>query len=391
VFERTGDIYSLFFEKSIEILKQNAVLSFITSNRFCNTNYGLSTREFLSGFNLRALINFNNVDIFDEANVGTIIVSLTKELAIENNKFIAIQLNNLKLAQDIGTSSLHLDNNTNQKYFGKEQWVFGDNKILDLKYKIRNKSISLSQVDDIKINRGVTTGANGVFIIPKEFGDKLISKNSKNSELIKPVLKGAEIKRFVVKDCNNYIILAKTGIDIENYPDIYDYLVTNKKELENVYEAKKGMKKWFELRKCSYYDSFEEEKLIWTRLSSINSFAVSTKMEYSIDSTSFATGKNLKYYCALLNSKLTFFYFKLGSVIWGADGIKWFGEYFDSIPIIKLESEEMKKFITLYDNITSLKHQSSENDTTELESQIDKLVYQLYDLTDEEIKIIETT
>lgn len=85
-------------------------------------------------------------------------------------------------------------------------------------------------------------------------------------------MKGAEIKRYDVKDFNNYIILTKTGVDIENYPDIYEYLVTNKKELENVYEAKKGMKKCFELRKCSYYDSFEDEKLIWTRLSSINSY-----------------------------------------------------------------------------------------------------------------------
>ena len=388
VFERTGDIYSLFFERSIELLKQKAVLCFITSNRFCNTNYGLSTREFLSKFKLQSLINFNNIDIFDEANVGTIIISLTKEIAFEDNKFVAIQLNELKLAQELGVSSLIINNTTNQKYFGKEQWVFGDSKILDLKYKIRSKSISLSQVDELKINRGLTTGANSIFIISKELGDKLISKDTRNAEIIKPVLKGAEIKRFEVKGINNYIILTKTGVEIESYPDVYEYLNNNRTDLENVYEAKKGMKKWYELRKCSYYDSFEDEKLIWTRLSSINSFAISTKKEYSIDSTSFATGKNLKYYCALLNSKLTFFYFKLGSVIWGSDGIKWFGEYFDSIPIIKLDSEEMKPFIDLYDKLISLK-QNPEADTSHLESQIDQLVYQLYELTEEEIKIIE--
>jgi adenine-specific DNA-methyltransferase len=98
----------------------------------------------------------------------------------------------------------------------------------------------------------------------------------------------------------------------------------------------------------------------------------------------------LKYYCALLNSKLTFFYFKLGSVIWGSDGIKWFGEYFDSIPIIKLETEEMKPFINLYDKILSLKQQSPDGNTSDLENQIDQLVYQLYELTEEEIKIIES-
>ena len=389
VFERTGDIYSLFFEKSIEIVREKGVLSFITSNRFCNTNYGLSTREFLSSFNLLTLINFNNVDIFDEANVGTIIISMIKELAKEENMFKAIQIDDLKLAQMIGTSSLVLNNTSAQRYFGKEQWVFSDNKILDLKYKIKSKSISLSEVNDIKINRGITTGANNIFIISKEFGDRLISKNHLNSEIVKPVLKGAEIKRYQVRDFNNYIVLTKTGVEIETYPDIYEYLLENKRGLENVYESKKGMKKWFELRKCSYYDSFEDEKLIWTRLSPINSFAISSKKEYSIDSTSFATGKNLKYYCVLLNSKLTLFYFKLGSVIWGTDGIKWFGEYFDSIPIIQLEPKEMKPFINLYDKIVSRKQQSPDNKTTDLENEIDQLVYKLYDLTEEEIQIVE--
>ncbi|MDD3685665.1 MAG: Eco57I restriction-modification methylase domain-containing protein [Bacteroidales bacterium] len=389
VFERTGDIYSLFFEKSIEIIREKGVLSLITSNRFCNTNYGLRTRDFLSKFKLLTLINFNDVDVFEEANVSTIIISLAKEQAEENNKFSTIQIDNLKLAQTIGTTSLFANNNSNQKYFGKEQWVFSDNKILDLKYKIKSKSISLSQVEDIKINRGITTGANSIFIISKEVGDMLISKDHKNSEIIRPVLKGAEIKRYLVKDFNNYIILTKTGVEIEKYPDIYNYLVSNKKELDNVYEAKNGMKKWYELRRCSYYDSFEDEKLIWTRLSAVNSFAISTKREYSIDSTSFATGKNLKYYCALLNSKLTLFYFKLGSVIWGTDGIKWFGDYFDSIPIININSEEMKPIIDLYDRIVMFKEHAQDTDTTPLENEIDHLVYQLYELTPEEIAIIE--
>ena len=391
VFERTGDIYSLFFEKSVDILKSSGILTFITSNRFCNTNYGLSTREFLSNYKLKELINFNNVDIFDEANVGTIIISLEKETEKTTENYIrAIQLDDIKAAQEISSSSSVKESKTNQKYFGKEQWVFGNNQILNLKFKIKSNSIPLSQLDDLKINRGITTGSNNIFIISKNTGDNLILNNPKNSDLLKPVLKGAEIKRFDVKEFNNYIILTKIGVEIAQYPDIHEYLLKNKNDLEKVYEAKKGTKKWYELRNCSYYDSFEEEeKLIWTRLSSVNSFAISTQKEYSIDSTSFATGKNLKYYCAILNSKLTFFYFKLGSVIWGKDGIKWFGEYFDSIPIRKIEDHAMKPFTELVDKILSAKKQNSQADTTDLETQIDQLVYALYGLTEEEVSIIE--
>ncbi|MBF6598661.1 MAG: class I SAM-dependent DNA methyltransferase [Fermentimonas sp.] len=389
-FERTGDIYSLFFEKSIMLLKKLGILTFITSNRFCNTNYGLSTRRFLTKYKLLELINFNNVDIFNEANVGTLITSLQKENVNVVNKFKSFQINDLSTAQELNKYASGIEKDANQKYFNKEQWIFAENKILDLKYKIQNKSILLSEVSDLKINRGLTTGANKIFIVTKKIGDQLISKNPYNADIIKPVLKGAEIKRFEVQNFNNYIILTKTGVDISTYPDIYEYLLEYKNELEKVYEAKKGMKKWYELRACSYYNSFEDEKLIWTRLSSINSFAISSGKEYSIDSTSFATGKNLKYYCAILNSKLIYFYFKLGSVIWGRDGIKWFGEYFDSIPIIRLDNEEMMlPFIDLYDKIVEEKQQNPTADTTSLESETDQLVYALYELTDEEIEIVE--
>ena len=80
---------------------------------------------------------------------------------------------------------------------------------------------------------------------------------------------------------------------------------------------------------------------------------------------------------------------KAGSVIWGKDGIKWFGEYFDSIPIIKLDNSKMTPFIELYDKIATTKKQSPTADTTALESEIDQLVYELYGLTEEEIGIVE--
>jgi len=217
----------------------------------------------------------------------------------------------------------------------------------------------------------------------------IINNDIKNSEILKPVLKGAEIKRYFVKDFNNYIILTKKGVKINNYPDIYQYLKQHQNKLEQVYEAKHGQKKWYELRNCSYYDSFSKPKLIWTRLSNINSFAISENDEYSIDSTSFATGENLAYYSSILNSKVIFFYFKLGSVIWGKDGIKWFGEYFDKIPIIQISKEDQQPFIDKVNEILELKKADSKADTRQLENEIDQMVYELYGLTEDEIRIVD--
>jgi hypothetical protein len=166
---------------------------------------------------------------------------------------------------------------------------------------------------------------NHVFIIDDILSNILIKEDHSAKEIIKPVLRGANVKRWAIKPTNNYLIYTYTGIDIQKYPSVFNYLRQHEEELRNVYEARRAQKKWYELRKCKYYNSFNLNKIIWTRLSNINSFAISNNKEFSVDSTSFAVGKNLEYYCAILNSKITFFYFKLGGVIWGKNGIKWFG------------------------------------------------------------------
>lgn len=388
LFEKTGDIYSLFFEKSDMLIKENGLVSFITSNRFCNTNYGKSTRKYLAERKLISILNINNADIFDEANVGTIIAIFQKSNKL-NNTFKCYEFKNLNEVINLQT---YLDNNniyTEQLFFNEEQWVFASNEILSLRNKLTSNKIRLSDIDDIKINRGITTGSNSIFLVKSEFAENLINQDKKYSEILKPVLKGAEIKRYDIKPNQFYIILTKTDVKIEEYPLLYNYLSINKNELEKVYETKKGMKKWYELRKCSYYDDFEKEKLIWTRLSSVNSFAICSNSEYSIDSTSFATGKNLKFYCSILNSKVVYFYFKLGSVIWGADGIKWFGEYFDSIPLPKINENQQQPFIDKVDQILTLKKENPAADTSVLEREIDVMVYALYGLTEEEIAIVE--
>lgn len=394
-YEATGDIYSLFIERAIQITKNQGVITFIVSNRFCNTNYGASTRKFLSSHNLQLLLKIN-IDIFDEANVGTVVFLAKKESTKNDNSICIYQLESEKELDKIYDIINKNSIKTLQKYFKEKQWVFQPDEILRIKEKIEKAGQPFNSIKNIKINRGITTSANDIFIVGENLKEQFIIADPKNEEIIKPVLKGADIKRYNIIKPNNYLLYAYTGIMIENYPIIYNYLKKHKNILSEVYEAKKGQKKWYELRKCSYYTDFEKEKLIWTRLSNINTFAISENHEYSVDSTSFATGKNLKYYCAILNSKAVLFYFKLGSVIWGKDGIKWFGEYFDNIPVPIVSDAKQKQFIEIVDKILSftrsgdyLQNPDKQTQVKEYEKQIDHMVYELYGLTYEEIKIVE--
>lgn len=383
-FSRGADLYCLFYERGMKLLMSKGILAYISSNRFCFTNYGDGLREYLSQRNILELINFNEINVFESANVGSVVVVI-QNAKPDNNPILIFEAKGEDAAAKIQVEKKY----SSKEYYQKEQWSFDENHIQKLKKTIESKGVPFIQWKGITINRGITTGANNVFIIDEKQRRELIKEDASSTEILLPVLRGANIKRFFITKPNQYLVYTYSGIKIQNYPAVYSYLKKHRAELEEVYEAKHGQKKWFELRTCSYYDKFAMKKLVWTRLANQNAFSISLNGEFTVDSSSFAVGENLEYLSSILNSKVVFFYFKLGSVIWGKDGIKWFGKYFDNIPIPEISKEEQKPFVILVDKILSAKEKNPEADTSQLEKQLDEMVYKLYELTEEEIKIIE--
>ncbi|MEA2107297.1 MAG: TaqI-like C-terminal specificity domain-containing protein [Bacteroidota bacterium] len=388
-YNASGDIYGLFYEKAINISKKYGFVTYITSNRFCQTNYGEKTRSYLSSFNLIKLINFNEIELFEDANVHTIIV----ELGNEKPKNNYVEIASIKGG---GKNKLNADSlndyiiNVEKRFFNNKQWIFYPNEILKIKDKIETTGSPFISIEEIFINRGVTTGANYAFIINNDIKNELIEQDKNSIDLIKPILKGSDIKRYSIKDPSNWIVFTRRGTDIEKYPAIKEYLSKFKEKLTPGVGRKAGNYKWFEIQdNTAFYKEFEKTKIVWTRLSNINSFAMSYNNEYTLDSTSFATYKYPEYLCGILNSKVIFFYFKLAAVIWGKDGIKWFGEYFDTIPIPNASDKQISVISDLVRQITNKKQHDPESDISCIENQIDQLVYQLYGLTEEEIEIVE--
>ena len=345
-------------------------------------------RKYLGEKNIECLINFNDVNVFESANVGSLIAIIKNEIPNESDINTVVykdQTLNQSIPDLISTSS----KNVTKKYFKEEQWNFDDNSTQIIKNKIVSKGIPFIKWKNITINRGITTGCNHVFIVNEETRNSIITKDPKSAEIILPVLKGANIKRYNILQPKEYLIFTYTNINIDDYKGVFEYLQIHKNELEEVYEAKHGQKKWYELRKCAYYDNFFKTKLVWTRLSNQNAFAISINNEFTVDSSSFAISDDAEYLLSILNSKAVFFYFKLGSVIWGKDGIKWFGSHFDNIPIPVISKSEQESLIKLVKQIIKQKSEKPNSSTLELEKEIDDLVYKLYDLTPEEIEIIE--
>ena len=388
VYKGTSDIYTYFYERGFKILKDKGILNFITSNKFTRAGYGEPLRDFLLKYtSILEFIDLNGIKVFEKATVDTSIVMFEKRKPDKSQIiFYANPKNN------------NLDfleyNKIEQSELNKNAFIFGNSKVLNLKKKIEKIGIPLKDWD-INIYRGVVTGFNEAFIIDEETKDNLIKEDKKSAEIIKPLLRGRDIKRYSYDFKNLYLIstFPALSLNINNYPAIKKYLKSFGKRLEQSGEArcrKKTTNKWFEMQDIiAYYKEFYKPKLIYPETTTNPNFYYDDK-NFIPDKTNFImTGKNLKYIMAVLSSKLGFyiFYNFYSKITLGSEAFQYRENSLEPFRIPKVDKKTEDKIVNLVDRIIEGKKNGI--DMRELEEEVDRLVYELYELSEEEIKIIE--
>ena len=244
----------------------------------------------------------------------------------------------------------------------------------------------------MKINFGIKTGLNEAFIIDKEKRSELLKKCPKADEIIRPIIRGRDVKKFKVKFAEKWLINSHNGtareerIDLESdYPEIYKELLKKESELRNRYD--KGQH-WSNLRNCAYLDEFEKPKIIWIELSDEPKFALD-KAGYFVEATAFfMTGPNLEYLVTFLNSKVADWYFDKITTTSGVGTNRWKKVYIENLPIPVPNGEEMARFKEISEILTG--ETSKDNEVIECRSLMDNLIFELCNLTDEEIAIISS-
>ena len=245
---------------------------------------------------------------------------------------------------------------------------------------------------DIAINRGILTGYNDAFIIDNDTKEALVEKDPQSAEIIKPVLRGRDIKRYQAEWAGLWLIDSHNGygnvpaVDIDEYPAI-------KKHLRKFYtQLKKRQDKGrtpYNLRNCAYHEEFQREKLFWMDMSNRGRFAFYATEIYCNDKGFILTGESLKYLCAILNSTLITWLVKNTALTTGMGLIQWKKFVVESLPIPKILAEKGKPFSRLLDEILLAKASDSGADISDQETKIDQLVYELYGLTREEVQAVE--
>ncbi|MDZ7550314.1 class I SAM-dependent DNA methyltransferase [Helicobacter pylori] len=405
-YNSTADIYTYFFALSYHLLKEKGFSAFITSNKYARAKYGAKLREWLlKKTTIVSYMELNALKVFESAAVDTSIMNFIKQTPPKESSFNYYEptpddKNDLK-------STPHLP--MRQNALSTESFIFANATLLDLRDKMESVGTQLKDWD-IQIYRGILTGANEAFIITTEKREEILNacktqeERKRTEKLIKPILRGKDIKRYSYEWADLWVINTHNGytsnlkfkippIDIEKYPATkahldahYDTIATRCDQGDTPYH----------LRNCAYLEDFEKEKIVYPETSQ-GAYFIYENSGIFLEKTAFmivSDAYNLKLLTALLNSKLITFYFKnfCGGCILGKSGYQYNKHALEKIPIPQITEKNQELADKITDGakaILALKEKDPKANTQKLEKEIDALVYQLYNLTDEEIKIIE--
>ena len=384
-YDSTGDIYCLFYEIGIKLLSTNGFLTYITSNKWLKSNYGILTRNYILKESSPKYIIDLGAGVFENATVDTNILIAQKCKYILPTKVAML------------TSDIH--NLTFKDYLLKlnELWNISNVDKLSIKEKIEQIETRLSDFN-VELNYGVLTGANKTFILSKEKAQELINLDYKNQELIKPILRGKDLERYSAKFNNVYLLCTHNGVKSENippidirndYPTLIPYFESFGDDFKN--RGEQG-DTYFNLRNCAYIMKYLIPKIIYADIvQETGKFYLDEDGYYTNDTAFMIVGENLHYLTGILNSKaFTFFYknFYCGSAL-GNKGLRYKRDFLLSVPIPLADQETESKIIELVNKVINTKKNNSKISTIEWENDIDNLVYYLYGLTEEEIRVVE--
>ena len=326
-FNKSADLYCLFTERGYSLLKEGGLQSFIMPNKWMLVSYGKELRRFMAKTDLQQIINFGDVQFFDEATIY-VCIFVTRKDNKQRNDVQALSLNQKTYHGDflneVPTQLAAYPADT----FGESEWIIQPKAHFDILKKMLQQGTALKDMP-ISIYRGVLTGYNDAFFIDEETKERLITEDPKSAELIKPLLRGRDIQVWTPVWDNLYLLFVpwhfpnhsdstiqgaseKSENDFkERYPSIYAYLEHHKEKLSARNKAETGIRyEWYAVQRwaADYYEEFSKPKIMYPNMTSLFPFIYDEKGFFGNDKTFMITANddsvNLKYITAILNSKL---------------------------------------------------------------------------------------
>lgn len=427
-YESTADLYIYFVERAISLLRQGGLFSFIVSSSFLRTNFGLPLRRLVrESAALIQIVDFGGLAVFAAAKDTYVCIPVAGKVPQPDRVSITKvpSLDGLDLPSLVASNSYDVPIDR----FSAEAWCIDDESISRLFDKLKIGSPTLGQFTQNKIFRGVITGLNEAFEVDAKTRQQFIAECPACAPLIRRFLSGQDIRRYVVRNTNLYLIAIpngwtqamfdgtrKSGKRIsereawawfsEKYQPLAEHL------LPFAAAAKKRQDQgefWWELRPCDYYATLDQPKIIYPDIAKQPRFCLDTQGTY-IRNTAYCLGTDNLYLLGLLNSRLAWFMISRISIPFGTRAgesrYRLFTQYVKQIPIRDIDPAStadksrrdkiircVEQMIDIHPKLAAAKTDKDQNfyvaKRASLSRQIDNLVYELYSLSDADIPIVE--
>ena len=397
----TADLYVYFYERGFQMLREEGVLTYISSNKYFRSAYGKKLRDFIvHQATLSQLIDFGDAPVFTSIAYPSIITA-SKTYA-QGNQLRALNWEPGPSIDEFGTIFQTQGFTMPQSALTPDGWRLTSPDALNLLQKLRNAGKPLREYVKGRFYSGIKTGLNNAFVVDRKTQGKLIVEHPSSSEVLKPFLRGGDVKRWQVNFAEQYLIKIessenrahpwsrKAAVEAEaifanTYPAIHAHFESFRDQLINRYDQGKY---FWELRACAYWEEFQQPKIVYPDIAQGTEFSFDDS-GYFLGNTSYLLPTEEMWILGLLNSKAVFwFYTKTSTQIRGGF-VRFIAQYVSQIPIPSIKPAQKASISKIVNQILDAKHTNPDATVSDLENEIDQIVYLLYDLTLEEIAIVE--
>jgi type I restriction-modification system DNA methylase subunit len=408
----TADIYTYFYKKGVDLLRVGGHLCFIAPNKFMRAGYGKNTRALLTTEAMpKVVIDFCDLPIFDATTYPSVILveknvvgarsSLPHLGSVQSqggetpplqDKFLAATFSDAAQLERLEETLSDIGFFMPISALREEGWNLERPAVLALMEKLRKTGKSLGEYVQGRFYRGVLTGLNEAFVIDAATRERLIAEDSKSAELIKPWVRGRDIKKWKAEWAGPYVIFTRRGVDIDKYSAIKRHLEKFRQDLEpkKSEKQKRGRKpgpyKWYEIQdNIAYYEDFEKPKIIYPDIAKAPEFTWDESKSF-LGNTAYIIPTDETWLLGLLNSKLIWWlYLHISSTIQGGF-VRFIAQYMEQLPIT---SATVAQKASIIERVQAILANPDSPDVPRLEAEINNLVYALYGLTPDEIAIVE--
>ena len=411
-YHGSADLLVYFVELGVRLLSEQGKFSFIIANKWMRSSYGKPLRAWLKTKRLVQIIDYGDLPVFEEATTYPCILSVDKGEPSETLHVVKMdelafdQLSDYVEANRYEQAQAELDD---------EGWSLANQDVQKVLNKLNKVGVPLEEYVDGKIYYGIKTGLNEAFVIDEATKNKLIAEDPKSNEVIKPFLAGRDVKRYEPLNSEKFLIFARRGIDIDDYPAVKKHLEQFKDRLmpkpkdwtgKNWSGRKPGPYEWYEIQDTvAYFQELEKPKILFPDIGTRGQFTFDSCGGYYAVNTIYFIPSADKYLLSLINSSLMTFVYSNAFAVYRGGYLRFFSQYVEQLPIRSIDFSNPTdraahdRMTGLVETMLELHKQkadasgdaltSLETRITELDAEIDALVYELYDLSEEEIGVLE--